>query len=159
MQSQTALSLVPSAIAIIVAVVVPWFTFRLALRQDRLRRLRDQRAELYVDLLTEAHAEKDFFEYDIADDASRELMSVHRIDLRLPRLERARLGARGSIFSSKEVNRLFNRLQGQALNATLIRPKNEADRITAGLAVSDAFEALEDQVRREMGTDEIRPSK
>jgi len=51
-----ALTLVPSAIAIIVAVTVPWFTFRLALKQDRLRRLHDQRSQLYVDLLTEAHA-------------------------------------------------------------------------------------------------------
>jgi len=157
MQSQTALSLVPSAIAVIVAIVVPWFTFRLALRQDRLRRLRDQRAELYVDLLTEAHAEQDFFEYDIADDETRLRVSAYRTDLRLPPLERSRLGSRGTIFASREANRLFNRLQGLALSATLIRPKNEGERITARLAVSDAFEALQAQMRREMGTDDIEP--
>src|SRR2546428_6525719 len=100
-QAQATLTLVPSAIAVIVAIVVPWFTFRLALRQDRLRRLRDQRAQLYVDLLTEAHAEKEFFEFDIADNETRELMSVHRTDLRLPPLERSRLGSRGTIFGSK----------------------------------------------------------
>jgi hypothetical protein len=45
-------------IASIVAVAVPWFTFRLALRQDQQRWLREQRSQLYVDLLTEAYAEE-----------------------------------------------------------------------------------------------------
>jgi len=102
MQAQTALTLVPSAIAVIVAVVVPWFTFRLALRQDRLRRLHDQRAQLYVDLLTEAHAEQDFFEFDIADDETRERVSAYRTDLRLPPLERSRLGSRGPSSAAKK---------------------------------------------------------
>src|SRR6266571_2761071 len=65
--SQTALTLAPSAIAVIIAVVVPWFTFRLALRQDRDRRQHDQRAQLYMDLLTEAYAETKQFEHEIAD--------------------------------------------------------------------------------------------
>ncbi len=155
---QLALILVPSAIAVVVAVFVTWFTFRFALRQDRLRRLHDQRAQLYVDLLTEAHAEKEYFDYDIADDETRKRLAAYRVDLRLPPLERARLGSRGTIFASLEVNRLFLLLQAQALGATLPRrPNNEAERLVARMHVGDAFTALELQVRREMGADELGP--
>jgi hypothetical protein len=158
MQATTALTVVPSAIAVIIAVVVPWFTFRLALRQDRLRRLHDQRAQLYVDLLTEGHAEREYFDYEIADDDTRKRMLAYRVDLRLPPLERARLGSRGTIFASRTVNRLFNQLQGRALNGTLTgRPKNEAERIAARIPIADAFFALEVEVRRELGADEIEP--
>jgi hypothetical protein len=41
MSWQTVMTLGPNAIAVIVAIVVPWFTFRLALCQDRDRRLHD----------------------------------------------------------------------------------------------------------------------
>jgi hypothetical protein len=150
---------VPSAIAVIVAIFVPWFTFRFALKQSRIDRLHDNRTQLYVDLLTEAHAEKEYFEYDIADDETRERMRSYRTDLRLPPLERARLGSRGTIFASLKVNGLFNKLQGVALGATLPRrPKDEGERLVARLAVFDAFSALEAQVRKEMGADEIEPT-
>ena len=148
---------VPSVIAVVIAVLVPWFTFRLALRQDRIRRLHDQRADLYIELLTEAYAEKDYFEYEIEDDETRERMRSYRRDLRLQPPERARLGARATIFASREVNRLFTTLQAQALAATLAgRPKDEAERLAARLRVGQAFDGLEAQVRREIGTDEIR---
>jgi hypothetical protein len=79
------LTLVPSAIAVIVAIFVPWFTFRFELKQNRVDRLRDQRAQLYVDLLTEATAEQKWFEHETADDKTRERMRPHFHDLRLPR--------------------------------------------------------------------------
>lgn len=158
MSQQTTLTLVPSAIAVIVAVAVPWFTFRLALTQDGLRRLHDQRAQLYVDLLTEAFAEQKYFDYDIADDETRARMLPHFHDLRLPPLERARQGSQANIFASAAVIRLLNVLLGQALGATLIgRPKNEAERLMARLRVGEAVDALQAQVRREMGTDKIEP--
>ncbi len=156
--SQTALTLVPSAIAVTVAVLVPWFTFRLALRQDRDRRLHDQRAHLYVDLLTEAYAETRQFEYEIADEDTRKRMQSYRTDLRLPPLERARLGSRGTIFASRPVNRLFTQLQGIAALTTLVdRAQNEGDRTVARARIAGAFEALEVQVRREMGADAVAP--
>jgi len=154
-QDQILLTLVPSAIAVIVAIFVPWFTFRFALKQSRIDSLHDQRAQLYIDLLTEANAEKEYFEYDIADDDMRKRMKSYRTDLRLPPMERARLGSRGTIFASRKVNGLFSKLQGQALVSTLVQPKNEAERIAARLPVLDAFNALEAQVRLEMGADEI----
>jgi hypothetical protein len=94
----TIVALVSSGLAAIIAVAVPWMTFRLTLRLDHTRWLREQRAQLYVDLLTEAYAEQQYFEYDMADDETRARMGRHFTDLRLPPLERARLGARaGSI--------------------------------------------------------------
>lgn len=156
-QDQILLTLVPRAIAVIVAIFVPWFTFRFALQQSRIDRLHDQRAQLYVDILTEARAEHEYFEFDIADDETRERMRSYRTDLRLPPMERARLGSRGTIFASRKVNGLFNKLQGQAVVSTLVRPKSEAERIAARLPVLDAFNALEAQVRLEMGADEIEP--
>ena len=160
MNWQTALTLAPSAIAVIVAVAVPWMAFRLALRQDQIRRLFDKRADLYVDILTEAIAEQKYFEVDIADDDTRERMAVYYTDLRLQPFERARLGARANIFASPTVNRLFNRVQGEALNATLTgRPKDEGQRLVARLAVGKAVDELQDQVRAELGTDKIAPPR
>jgi hypothetical protein len=158
MSWQTVLTLVPSVIAVIVAIAVPFFTFRLALRQDLVRRLRDRRADLYVDLLTEAIAEQRFFEYDIADDDTQKRMRAYFHDLRLPPLERARLGSRGTIFASRMVNRLFVLLQGEAASATLPRrPKDDGERLIARMNVGKAFDELETAVRREMGADEIEP--
>lgn len=54
-------------IAAIIAITVPWFTFRLALRQDQQRWLREQRTELYVDVLTEAYAEEHYLQYTTTD--------------------------------------------------------------------------------------------
>jgi hypothetical protein len=50
MPTQLAVALVPSLIASTIAVVVPLVSFRLALRQDHSRWLREQRAQLYVNL-------------------------------------------------------------------------------------------------------------
>ena len=158
MDSQAALTLIPSAIAVVVAVVVPWMTFRLALRQDQIRRAYDKRADLYVDLLTEAIAEQKYFELDIADDDTRKRMAIHYTDLRLPPLERARLGARSNAFATPTVNGLFNRVLGEALSATLTgRPKDEGQRLVVRLAVGKAVGELEAQVRSELGTDKIPP--
>jgi len=156
MEAGTAVALLSAGLAAIIAVSVPWMTFRLALRQDQVRWLREQRAQLYADLLTEAYAEQQYFEYEIADDETREHMRRHFADLRLPPLERARLGARGTIFASRTVNRLFNRLQGEALNSAFImRPQHEGDRLVARMRVGGALDELQAAIRRELGADAI----
>jgi len=66
MHAETVVALISIGFGVIIAVTVPWMTFRLALRQDQARWLREQRAELYVDLLTEAHAETQWLEYELA---------------------------------------------------------------------------------------------
>jgi len=154
----TGLALILSAIAVAAALVVPSLTFQYARHQNELRRLWDRRADLYVDLLTEAMAEQKWFEWDIADDAAQERMRKSYTDLRLSPLDRARLGARANIFGSPTVNRLFNGVQTAIANATLLsRPKNEGEKAVARLAVGKAFDTLENQVRKEMGTDKLAP--
>ncbi len=156
MEAGTVVALLSAGLAAIIAVSVPVMTFRLALRQDQVRWLREQRAQLYVDLLTEAYAEQQYFDYEIADDETRERMRRYFVDLRLPPLERARLGARGTIFASRTVNRLFNRLQGEALNVTLTaRPRHEGDRLVARMRVAGALDELQAAIRRELGADAI----
>lgn len=120
MDAQTAVALVSALLTTIIAVAVPVTTFRLALRQDAIRWLREQRAQLYVDLLAEAHAEQPYLEFAMADEQTREAARdlFTATDTRLSPSERARLGAGGAIFGTQTVNRLFNRLMaegGQAL--------------------------------------------
>ena len=147
MHADTVLALVSAGLAVIVAVVVPYWTFRLALRQDQARWLREQRAQLYVDLLTEAYAEQEYLHYAIADDEAKEWMRVHFTDLRLPPVERARLGARGTIFGSKAVNKLFNRLQGEAGRATLRPQMDMGGQTIVRMQVAGTMDELEAAIR------------
>jgi len=78
--------------------------YRLTLRQDAIRWLRERRAQLCVDLLTEAHPEQFYPAFLASTDAAREQMRevFAATDTRLPLVERARLGARGSVFGSSK---------------------------------------------------------
>jgi hypothetical protein len=158
--AQTAVALVSVLPATIIAVAVPVMTFRLALRQDAIRWLREQRAQLYVDLLAEAHAEQEYLKFATADERTREATRDHFAanDRCLPPLERARLGARGTIFASQTVNRLFNRLMaagGQAL-LNLDRLPPEAAQLQARMSIGGIMDELEAAVRLELGADRIR---
>jgi hypothetical protein len=153
MEAQTAVALGAAALAAIVAVAVPWMTFRLALRQDQLRWLREQRAQLYIELLTEAYAEKQDFHHQLLDDETR--ARSRYTDLRLPPLERARLGARSTIYASKAITRLFNQLQHEAASASLAGVRDHNDRLMARVHVDGAFDALQDAIRHELGADLI----
>lgn len=158
---QTLITLTPALIAAIIAVSVPWLTFRLALRQDRDRRLWEQRVQLYVDMLVEAHAEQRYFDLELLDAETRQRMASYLPDLRLPDAERVRLGARGTAFASQEVNRAFNRLQGHALSSTTFEPpRHEGERAAARMRVGDAMLELEGAIRRELGAEAgARPSE
>jgi hypothetical protein len=147
MLADTVVALVASALAAIIAVVVPWVTFRLALRQDQAWWLREQRAQLYVDMLTEAHAEQEYFHYAMAADESRERMRKYWTDLRLAPLERARLGARGTIFASRTVNRLFMQVEAQG-RAIMFEPQlDEGRQILVRMRIAGALAELEDAIR------------
>ncbi len=155
MHADTVVALIAAGLATIIAVVVPWMTFRLALRQDQTRWLRDQRAQLYVDLLTEAYAEQKYIEHAMATDKARALMGKHYVDLRLPPLERARLGARGTIFGSKATNRLLNRLQAEGLSAMLTPQPGDGDELIVRIRVGGILDELEAVIRGELGADRI----
>ena len=62
MHVDTVVTLLAACLALVAAVLVPYVTLRLASQQDQAQWLRDQRSALYVDLLTEAEAEQQWFE-------------------------------------------------------------------------------------------------
>jgi hypothetical protein len=165
MELGTLVALLSAGLAAIVAVYVPVMTFRLALRQDHARWLREQRAQLYIELLAEAHAEQQYFEYETAADETQERMRRDFVDLRLPPIERARLGARATIAASGTVNARFNRLQHEvcSVRQTWLRRngansmfvREEFDRQMARTRVNRLMKELHTAIRNEMGSDAI----
>jgi hypothetical protein len=56
--ASTIIALTSVIVSAAIKVTVPWVAFRLTLRQDQARWLREQRAQVYVDILVEAYAEQ-----------------------------------------------------------------------------------------------------
>jgi len=69
--------LIAALLATIIAVIVPVMTFRLALRQDQSRWIREQRADLYMDMLTEAYAEQEWLKLETAPESIQERAGSH----------------------------------------------------------------------------------
>jgi hypothetical protein len=109
-----------------------------------------------VDLLTEAHAEARYISHAAARPEVRERTAEFFAagDMRLPPLERARLGARSSIFGSPAVNELFNKLQAVGADATL--RAHDDDGMAANMRLGELMEKLEATIRHELGADRIR---
>ena len=156
MDSASIIALASTGVAALIAICVPYMTFRFALRQDQARWLRDQRAALYVDLLTEAYAEERYIEYALAgSDVRRQVAALFdKNDVRLPPLERARLGARGSLFGSKAVNQLFNEIASVGGQATL-GPSDEGRAMITRVQIGGLRDRLQTAVREELGADRI----
>jgi hypothetical protein len=106
--------------------------YRLTLRQDAIRGLRERRAQLYVDLLTEAHAEQAYLAFITSSDQAREGKRevFAETDTRLPPPERSRLGAKGSIFGSPKVNGLFGLFMAEAWPVSLYPGRFRTDDLT-----------------------------
>ena len=83
--------------------------YQLNLRRDAIRWLRAHRAQLYVEMLLQARAEQFYLSFITSSDIAREGMRevLAETDTRLPPLERALLGANGSVFASPEVRGLY----------------------------------------------------
>jgi hypothetical protein len=151
-------NLIVSAAAVLsaaVAISVPWFAFRYALRQEHSRWLREQRSALYADMLVEALAEQQWCQYVMASESTQAISDFE--DMRLPRLERARLGARGSSLGSKQVNRLFNEVGAVIGRIHMTHTLAQIDRDTAQMQLrmeaGRAFERLEEGIRDELDAD------
>jgi hypothetical protein len=148
---------IAALLAAFAALTVPQVTFRLALRQDYIRWHRDQRAELYADLLVEAHAESLQMEYEIAlsnAEPGADIGAGWYTDLRLPPGERARLGARATMFASRNVLRNFNTMEGVGARRSFNFRQFEATDVHAKLKMLDAHEALQKAIRAEMRSDD-----
>lgn len=136
------------------AVVVPVVGFWLALRQDKLRWAREKRAELYIDLLAEAYAEK---EWMLGELHSRELAETGPVrddnrfaalpDTRMKPRARALLGSRMAAFGSPEVRAAFNELSRSFPPLPMMGSSP-----AARLGVEKAFSDFEVLIRRELGS-------
>jgi len=141
-------------------IFIPIVGFGLALRQDEIRWRREKRAELYIDLLAEAHAEKQWVLKQLTGRELAEIRAQHEgadhdddddrwpalPDTRLDPAARALLGARMSAFASAEVSRRFN-----AINQALSLVPRPGESTAAKWAAESAFEELEKRVRHELG--------
>lgn len=157
MDAATVVALAAALLATVVAIVVPWLAFRYTLRQEQSHWLREQRASVYVDLLTEAYAEQEHLLDRLQRAAG--LSASSAADLRLPPLERARLGTRGTMYASRKVIRLFGRIDRIHAEHTVFRDREQPPETTlmlARVALTGAMEDLQSAIRDEMGADSIR---
>jgi hypothetical protein len=147
--------------AVFVAVVGFW----LALRQDERRWLREKRADLYIDLLAEAHAEHTWITGELtaieigetadpdgtdAEAGQRAVAEFRQLDARvadtrMPDTQRALLGARMAAFATPEVRGLFNALT-ECFPLGIRRGQASGLKMKAGLA----FGALESRIESEL---------
>lgn len=142
-------------------IVIPLVGFRLALRQDEVRWVREKRAELYVDVLAEAYAEKQWMLQELsrreAAEISAEFYEADRDqdddrwpnlpDTRLDPAARAHLGARMAAFSTDAVVQQLNQLSV----AFPFLPK-AGEATAAKWRVEAAFDDLEKLIRDELGS-------
>jgi hypothetical protein len=158
MDAGTWVALFAALLATVVAVVVPWATFRFAMRQDQVRWAREQRSELYADMLAEAYAEQEWLKLETASPEIQERAWKSFTDKRLAPVERARLGARGSILGSRPVNQLFNQVSGEAfrlLISSRIEKNPDAIQMLVDLRLGGLIDELREAIRRELGADRV----
>ena len=160
-------------LAAVVAVAVPVWTFKRTLELESIKWVRDQRAQLYIDMLAEAYAEKQWF-LDLMTRREIALIEArdgeeHRgpsradfppgPDLRLGPVERAKLGARGEVFASDEVSTAFNAFNAALSQCSLFPPKSEGDAHMAKIQAEKLFDALSTEVRNELGAGNLNLPK
>jgi hypothetical protein len=112
-------------------------------------------------MLTQAHAEQYYLSFVSSSDTAREQMRevFAATDTRLPPVERARLGARGSVFASHRVNGLFELLMAEAWPVTVNpgRFRSDEARMQVMARIAGILGDLEVAVRRELGADRFPP--
>ena len=158
MDAGTVVALIAALLATLVAVIVPWQAFRFAMRQDHVSWMREQRSALYVDMLAEAYAEQEWLKLETAPESIQERARQSFTDKRLPPAERARLGARRTIFGSQAVNRLFNQVGAAASNllmASRIKNNPDAIQMLIDIRLSGLIDQLHEAIRDELGADRV----
>jgi hypothetical protein len=137
----------------VTSVAVPYVTFRHTRQIDETKRMHEQRDELYVDLLAEAHAEHTWAEY------ATHLAVFGPIDwplkdTRLSQAERARLGARTMAFAEPAVMAAWNRFAGAVGRwhlTSMTPPHDETAHFSGRLQAGLAFDELGKVVRAAVG--------
>jgi len=133
--------------------------YRLILRRDAIRWLRQRRAQLYVDMLMQARAQQFYLSVVTGSDTARMREVFAETDTRLPPLERARLGANTSVFASPKVVALYDLLFAEAcpVEVNPVRFRSDEARLKVLGRTAGILGDLEAAVRRELGADQIPP--
>jgi len=158
MDTPTVVALVLARLAAI-ATAVPWLAYRLNLRRDAIRWLRAQRAQLYVDMLTQARAQQFYLSVITGSDTPRMRKVFAETDTRLPPLEAARLGARCWLFGSPEVLGLYELLFAEAWPVEVYpgRFRSDEARLRVLRRTAGILGDLEVAICRELGADQLPP--
>jgi hypothetical protein len=110
----------------------------------------------------QAHAEQFYLSFVTSSDAAREQMRevFAETDTRLPRVEKARLGARGSVFGSPQVCGLYDLLMAEAWPVSVNpgRFRSDEARMQVLARTAGILGELEAAIRRELGADRIPPT-
>lgn len=138
---------------VVAALVVPTVGFALALRQDNIRWARERRAELYIDLLAQAHADKAMMQSRLArweaeakgEDPGDGEQPADPMDPKT----RAMLEARMAAFSTAAVRRAFVEMYTPFLGQGAVDLGNYKRRSGE---IDDAILRLQTRIRRELGT-------
>jgi hypothetical protein len=121
--------------------------------------VREHRAQLYADMLMQACAEQFYLSYVTSSDTAREQMRevFAETDTRLPTLERARLGASGSVFASPQVRGSYEQLFAEAwpVEANPGRFRSDEARLEVLARTAGILVELEAAVHRELGADRL----
>lgn len=140
------------AVELISILFAAFVGFRLVLRQDERRWSRERRADVYVDLLVEATAERDWLSKQLTDaevgESSRDVLP----DDRMPSRERRLLDARLAAFSSPEVLRRHNQFNTVGMQLLGIQQHDAAG---VKVQVDFALDALQRQIRHELETERL----
>jgi len=108
-------------------------------------------------MLTQARAQQFYLSYITSSDPARE--GMHEVfaeeDTRLPPLERARLGANGSVFASPQVRGLYERLFAESWHVEVNpgRLRSDEARLWALGRTAGILGELEAAIGRELGAD------
>jgi len=131
--------------------------YRLNLRRDAIRWLRQHRAQLYADMLTQARAEQFYLSVVTGSDTARMREVFAETDTRLPTPERAHLGARCSLFASREVRGSYELLFAEAwpVEVNPARFRSDEARIRVLGRTARILVDLEAAIRRELGADQV----
>ena len=112
-------------------------------------------------MLLQARAEQFYLSFITSSDIAREGMRevFAETDTRLPPVERARLGANGSVFASPEVRELYERLFAESWPVELYPERFRSDeaRLKVLGRTARILVDLEAAIRRELGADRIPP--
>ena len=112
-------------------------------------------------MLLQARAEQFYLGFVTSSDMAREQMRevFAETDARLPPVERARLGANGSVFASAEVRGLYDLLFAEAGLVTVnpARFRSDEARMQVMARIAGILGDLEAAIRRELGADRTPP--